>query len=166
MIWKSTGTPIERTPLEGGLSPGEAAKSDPSSQVARLFPTMRVLMQRQRHAPMESKAFNAPLQDAIDSLQAFSARLMVIAQLTAQVSNDAAQAPRNTSGNILCEHKRPPWSSSSGRPAWKFLARGLRMEWHFDTNGASGATLTVSGGSAGARWRRRLQLHVPGLSEA
>ena len=73
---------------------------------------MRVLMQSQRHAPMESKAFIAPLQDAIDSLQAFSARLMVIAQLTAQVSNDAAKAPRNTSGNILCEHKLPP---STGR---------------------------------------------------
>ena len=159
MTWKSTGAPIERTPLEGGLSPGEAAKSDPSSQVARLFPTMRVLMQSQRHAPMESKAFTAPLQDAIDSLQAFSARLMVIAQLTAQVSNDAAQALRNTSGNILCEH---PAVDRHGN----ILARGLRMEWHFDTNGASGATLTVSGGSAGARWRRRLQLHVPGLSEA
>jgi len=25
---------------------------------------------------------------------------------TAQVSNNAAQAPRNTSGNFLCEHKR------------------------------------------------------------
>jgi hypothetical protein len=84
---------------------------------------MRVLMQRQRHAPTESEAFNAPLQDAIYILQAVSARLMIIVQLTAQVtnSNDAAQFETQactrrhfgyTSGNILCEHQRPP---SSGR---------------------------------------------------
>jgi len=82
---------------------------------------MRVLMQRQRHAPTESEAFNAPLQDAIYILQAVSARLMIIVQLTAQVtnSNDAAQFETQACTRatlremfILCEHQRPP---SSGR---------------------------------------------------
>jgi hypothetical protein len=50
----------------------------------------------------------------------------------------------DTSGNTLCEHKCPPWSSSSGRPAWKCPMRARAVEGVASVNTNVNAALARS----------------------